>query len=160
MKRPPFRLRQGVVISAALDAVWEFNQDLTKIAEYHPRVNKVDFVSGATRRGADVAYRCHLKDGKNTCVERDIEVVPMKRIVTALPEDTMGLHSIFPDYIVETVFTAIDEQTTRMEFRHYYSTSSIKAKLANLIAGRRIARESQDTLNAIKQAIEREGDSS
>lgn len=30
-----------VVICAPLKIVWEFNQDLGKIAEYHPRVNKV-----------------------------------------------------------------------------------------------------------------------
>jgi hypothetical protein len=41
-----------------------------------------------------------------------------------------------------------------MEFSHYYSTKSSTAKLANIIAKQKIAKESQDTLNAIKNMIE------
>src|SRR5258708_35267875 len=108
MEFPPFQSRQEVVIHAPLQAVWEFRQDLTNIAGYHPRVKGVDLISRKSQRGKGVAYMCYLKDGKNTCVEKDIEVVPMERIVTALPEDTMGITKMLPDYVVETRFTPID----------------------------------------------------
>jgi hypothetical protein len=137
-----------------LAIVWDFNQDLTRIAEYHPRVNKVDLISGQTRRQAGVAYRCHLRDGKNTCVEKDLEVVPMERIVTALPHDTMGLTKLLPDYVVETRFSPLDADTTEMTFSHYYSTNSLMAKLLNPIIKRKLANESGHTLRAIKQAVE------
>ena len=153
--KPQFQSKQEVTINAPLEKVWEFNQDLSKIAKYHPRVNKVDLISGKQFREAGVEYVCHLKDGKNTCLEKDLEVTPMKKIVTALPEDTMGLSKLFPDYIVETLFTSIGEESTKMEFRHYYSTKSLKAKLVNLIAKRKIAKESQETLRAIKNEIEK-----
>src|SRR5436305_11478335 len=81
MEFPPFQSRQEVVIHASLQAVWEFNQDLTNIAAYHPRVERVELISGKRERGKGVAYRCHLTDGKNTCEEKDLEVVPMERIV-------------------------------------------------------------------------------
>jgi hypothetical protein len=155
--RPPLQSRQEVVINAPLERVWSFNQDLTRIAEYHPRVNRVELLSGQRQRGAGVAYMCHLKDGKNTCVEIDLEVVPMRRIVTALPEDTMGLSKIFPDYIVESTLDPIDQDRTRVAFAHFYSTKSLKAKLVNIIARPRIAKESADTLNAIKRAVEEAG---
>src|SRR6266699_2704326 len=155
MEFPPFQSRQEVVIHAPLQAVWEFNQDLTKIAAYHPRVERVDLISGKSQRGKGVAYRCHLKDGKNTCVEKDIEVVPMERIVTALPEDTMGITKMLPDYIVEARLTPLAEHETKVEFRHFYSTKSLKTKLFNVIAKRKIARESQSTLEAIKRTIEK-----
>jgi hypothetical protein len=57
---------------------------------------------------------------------------------------------------VETLFTKLDERTTKMEFYHFYSTKTLKVKLLNLIAWTKIARESQATLNAIKKAIEDE----
>jgi predicted transcriptional regulator len=41
-----------------------------------------------------------------------------------------------------------------VEFAHFYSTKTWKAKLFHWIAGRRIAKESQATLDAIKSAIE------
>ncbi|MDQ2716506.1 MAG: SRPBCC family protein [Chloroflexota bacterium] len=152
---PPFQSRQEVVIHAPLQIVWEFNQDLTNIAVYHPRVKSVDLISGKSQRGPGVAYRCHLKDGKNTCVEKDIEVVPMERVVTALPEDTMGITTLLPDYLVEAKLTPLAEDETKVEFSHYYSTKSLKAKLLNIIVKKKIAQESQDTLDAIKRAIEK-----
>ena len=155
MEFPPFQSKQEVVINAPLQAVWEFNQDLTNIAAYHPRVERVDLISGKRERGNGVAYRCHLKDGKNTCVEKDIEVVPMERIVTALPEDTMGITKLLPDYVVEARLTPLAENETKVEFSHYYSTKSLKTKLFNVIAKSKIARDTQDTLEAMKRTIEK-----
>jgi uncharacterized membrane protein len=86
MEFPPFQSRQEVVIHAPLQAVWEFNQDLTNIAAYHPRVKRVDLISGKSQN---------------------------------------------------------------------YSTKSLKAKLFTLIAKRKMARDSQNTLNAIKRTLEK-----
>lgn len=69
-----------------------------------------------------------------------------------MPQDTFGINRVLPDYIVETTF----ERSGSMEISHYYSTKTLKAKLLNLIAQRRIARETQATLNGIKAAIEGE----
>jgi Polyketide cyclase / dehydrase and lipid transport len=156
MEFPSFQSRQEVVIHAPLQAVWEFNQDLTNIAEYHPRVKRVDLISGKRQREQGVAYRCYLKDGKNTCVEKDLEVVPMERIVTALPEDTMGITKMLPDYIVEARLTPLASNETKVEFSHYYSTKSLKSKLFNILAKKNIARDSQNTLNAMKRTIEKQ----
>jgi len=73
----------------------------------------------------------------------------MQKIVTVLPEDTFGISKILPDYVVETTFQRVGQSATKVEISHYYSTPTLKAKLLNLIAKRRIARETQATLNAI-----------
>ena len=44
--QPPFRSMQGVIINAPLEAVWSYSMDLAKIPEFHPRVVKVDLLSG------------------------------------------------------------------------------------------------------------------
>lgn len=155
MEFPPFQSRQEVVIHAPLQVVWEFNQDLMNIAVYHPRVKRVELISGKCQRGNGVAYRCYLNDGKNTCVEKDLEVVPMERIVTALPEDTMGMTKMLPDYLVEARLAPMASQETKIAFSHYYSTKSLKAKLFTLIAKRKIARDAQNTLDAMKRTIEK-----
>jgi hypothetical protein len=154
--RPPFRSKQEVIINAPLEAVWAFSMDITKIPEFHPRVFKVELLSGKKFREAGVSYRCHLSGGKHTCIEKDIEVVPMEKIVTVLPEDTFGVSKILADYLVETTLQRIGNSSTRVEIAHYYSTTTLKAKLLSLIAKRKIARETQATLNAIKAAIETE----
>jgi len=63
----------------------------SEIPSFHPRVFKVDLLSGKALREPGVAYQCHLAGGKHTCIEKDIEVVPMEKIVTVLPEDTFGI---------------------------------------------------------------------
>jgi uncharacterized membrane protein len=152
--RPPFRSAQAVMINAPLEAVWAYSMDITKIPEFHPRVVTVDLLSGKAFREAGVSYRCHLSGGKHTCVEKDIEILPMQKIVTVLPEDTFGISKILPDYVVETTFHRVGQFSTKVEISHYYSTPTLKAKLLNLVARRKIARETQATLKASKAAIE------
>ena len=154
LMRPKFQSKQEVIIQAPLEKVWEFNMDLSRIAEYHPRVNKVDLISGKQFREAGVSYQCHLNDGKNTCVEKDIEVVPMQKLVTVFPQDTMGLTKLLPDYVVESDLSKIGNNATKVEMSHFYSSSKVKVWLLNFIIKRKIARETQDTLDAMKKCIE------
>ena len=152
--RPPFRSKQEVIIDAPLESVWSFSMDLTKIPEFHPRVVKVDFLSGKTHREPGASYQCHFSRGKHTCIEKDIKIIPLQKIVTVLPEDTFGISKILSDYRVETTFQTLGNRATKVEISHYYSTTTLKAKLLNLIAKSKIARETQATLNAAKATIE------
>jgi hypothetical protein len=151
---PPFRSKQEVIIDAPLQEVWAFSMDLTKIPTFHPRVVKVDLLSGKAHREPGVAYQCHLRGGKHTCIEKDIEIVPMEKIITVLPEDTFGISKILSDYMVQTSFHRMSDSSTRVEISHYYSTRTFKAKLLNLIVRWKIGRETQDMLNAVKRVIE------
>src|SRR5437868_5024940 len=129
--RPPFRSKQQVLINAPLETVWAFNMDVTKLPTFHPRVVEVDLLSGKAQREPGIAYRCHLLGGKHTCIEKDIEIVPMQKIVTVLSEDTFGVTRILPDYVVESTLHRVGESATRIEITHYYSTRTLKAKLLN-----------------------------
>jgi len=152
--QPAFRSKQEIIINAPLEAVWSFTMDLTKIPEFHPRVIKVDLLSGKAFREPGASYQCHLADGKHTCIEKDIEIIPLQKIVTVLPEDTFGISKILTDYRVETTFQTLGHRSTKVEISHYYSTTTLKAKLLNLVAKGKIARETQATLNAAKANIE------
>jgi hypothetical protein len=154
--RPKFQSRQSVTIISPLEKVWEFGRDLSRIAEYHPRVNKVDLISGKQFREVGVAYQCHLSDGKNTCTEKDIEIIPMEKVVTVFLSDTMGLTKLLPDYVVETTLIKIDEQITKIEISHYYSSAKLKVWFLNFVIKRKVAKETQDMLNAMKKTIENE----
>jgi hypothetical protein len=112
------------------------------------------FISGKTLREPGASYQCHLSDGKHRCIEKDIEIVPLQKIVSVLPEDTFGISKILRDYRVETTFQALGDRSAKVEISHYYTTTTLKAKLLNLIAKGKIARETQATLNAAKATIE------
>ena len=51
-------------------------------------------------------------------------------------------------------FQTLGHRSTKVEISHYYSTTTLKAKVLNLIAKGKIARETQATLNAAKATIE------
>ena len=131
-----------------------FGMDLTKIPEFDPRVFKVDLLDGKAFREPGVSYQCHLSGGKHTCIEKDIEIIPLQKIVTILLDDTFGISKILSDYRVETTLQKLGQLSTKMAISHYYSTTTLKAKLLNLIAKGKIARETQATLNAAKATIE------
>lgn len=152
--RPPFRSKQQVVIDAPLEAVWAFCMDLTKIPDFHPRVFKVDLIDGRASRGVGVSYQCHLSGGKHSCIEKDIEIVPLEKIVTVFPQDTFGISKILSDYTVETIFQELGNSSTKVQISHYYSTPTLKAKLLNLVAKGKIARETHATLTSAKATIE------
>lgn len=82
--------------------------DLTKIPEFHPRVFKVDLIDGKAFREPGAAYQCHLSGGKHTCIEKDIEIVPVQKIVTVLPEDTFRrfLGCRFAEFLADSVGAA------------------------------------------------------
>src|SRR5512138_488683 len=119
ISRSKFQSKQSVIINAPVEKIWEFNQDLSKIPEYHPRVNKVELISGKRFREVGVSYQCHLTDGKSNCIEKDIEIIPMERIVTVFPSDTMGLTKLLPDYIVESTLRKIDANKTEVTISHF-----------------------------------------
>ncbi len=152
--RPKFQSKQEVIIQATLETVWEYNMDLTKIAEYHPRVRQVDLISGKRFREEGVSYQCHFNNGRDTCVETDIEIVPLQKLVTVFPQDTMGLTKLLPDYRVESSISQAGEGSTWVEMAHYYSTTGWMARLLNFYIRRKLASETRDTLNAMKKAIE------
>ena len=156
LMKPKFQSRQEIIINAPLEKVWKLNQDLSKIPEFHPRVNKVDLVSGKQFREAGVSYQCNLIDGKNTCIEKDIEIIPMEKLVTEMSSDTMGLTKLLPDYIVETIFSRIDNELTKIEMIHYYSDKKLFVFFLNFLIKIKIAKETLETLNGIKKWIEGE----
>ena len=102
--QPPFRSKQEIIINVPLEAGWSFSMDLTKIPEFHPRVVNVDLLSGKSLREPGGSYQCHLSGGKHTCIEKHIEIIPLEKIVTVLPEDSFGISKILSEYRVETTF--------------------------------------------------------
>jgi hypothetical protein len=149
-----FRGRQEVTIAAPLHAVWSYAMDLSKLTEYNPRVARVEYDGGDNQRIAGGRYKCHLVDGRHWCIEEDVEIVPMVRLITRLPFDTFGITAQFCDYTVETSLRALDAHTTQVAMSHFYATPTLRSRLLDCIARDTIARNTQATLLTLKARIE------
>ena len=66
----------------------------------------------------------------------------------------MGLTKLLPDYVVESTLSKVGENATKVEMSHFYSSSKPVVWLLNFYIKRKLARETQDTLNAMKRSIE------
>ena len=152
--KPKFQSKQSVIINAPPEKVWEFGMDLSRIPSYHPRVNKVDLISGKQFREAGASYQCNLSDGKNTCIEKDIEIIPMEKVVTIFLSDTMGLTKLLPDYIVETTLKPTNTHRTQVSISHFYSSSKWKVRLLNIFIKWKVGKETREMLESMKKAIE------
>lgn len=152
------RVKAEVIIKAPLEKVWDFSLDISKIPEFHPRVNKVDYISGKAIREEGVSYQCNIREGKGkgTCVEKVTEIIPMKKFTTRIPSDSWGLSKIFENYLVDTVFTKLSNDSTKIEILQFYETKTLKAKIINLFARGKITKQTLDTLNGLKNMIEKE----
>jgi hypothetical protein len=145
-----------VVVEASLERAWEYLMDISKIPEFHPRVDHVELLSGSPRRAQGVSYQCEIQHGRGRgrCVEQVTELVPLKSFRTTIPEDTWGLSDLFDDYFVDTCVTPVGQSATRISIRQFYAANSLKAKLVNRIARPRARSQTRATLLAIKRAIE------
>jgi uncharacterized membrane protein len=158
LKNP--QIKVSVTINVPLERVWEYAMDISHIPEFHPRVDKVEFLSGTTQRAEGVEYRCNIltgpSRGRGTCVEKTGEIVPMEHFMTTIPEDSWGLSKLFLDYEVESSFEKITDERTKVTIRQSYSPNGLKGKLVNVVARRRITGQTRDTMNGMKQVLERE----
>ena len=154
------QIEVSVTIDAPLERVWEYAMDISRIPEFHPRVDEVEFLSGTTQRAEGVEYRCNIltgpSRGRGTCVERTVEIVPMEYFMTTIPEDSWGLSKLFLDYEVESSFEKVPDQRTKVTIRQSYSPNGLRGRLVNVVARRRIAGQTRDTMNGMKQLLERE----
>jgi hypothetical protein len=60
-----------------------------------------------------------FRAGSIPALKRIIEIVPLQKIVTVLPEDTFGISRILSDYTVETMFRKLGDASTKVEIRHF-----------------------------------------
>ena len=96
-----FQWKATVQINASLKRVWKIIDDISLIPQYHPKVGKVDFISGQSKREVGVKYQCNILEGrKGSCIEEVVEYIPNKKMSTGISEDTWGMSKMFIDFIV------------------------------------------------------------
>jgi hypothetical protein len=147
-----------VVIDAPLEEVWDYCMDISKIPEFHPRVTKVDMLTGQKYKEVGAEYQCNITEGpgKGTCVEKIEEVIPYESFTTTIPEDTMGLGEMFENYTIDSIYTKVDENTTRLTFKQYFQPRGVKGHLIVWFFKRKFSNHTLDTMNGIKDAVERQ----
>jgi uncharacterized protein YndB with AHSA1/START domain len=154
--RGAFQLKVGIPIAASASRVWDIIDDISLIPKYHPEVRRVDFISGKSRRGPGVRYRCVIPEGrKGTCVEEVVEYIPKRRLSTAMPEDSWGIDKMLSDFIVDTTVEPVDDFSCILEFAAYYNPVGLWNRILNILLLRRgFRKRSLSVMQGIKRLAE------
>lgn len=137
-----FQWDATIRIAASPSRVWEIIDDISLIPSYHPEVQKVDLLSGEKKRRKGAKYKCHILTGrKGSCIEEVVELVPDKRMSTAMGEDSWGLSRMLADFIVDTTVIPVYGNTTELRFEAYYNPVGIGNWLLNALFLRRSMRK-------------------
>lgn len=70
-------------------------------------------------REAGVSYQCHLSGGKHSCIEKDIEIIPLRKIVTVLAKDTFGISMGLTPWLAQPVKTLFAVRCKTLDRQDY-----------------------------------------
>ena len=146
-----------VQINAHTSAVWAVIDDLSLIPRYHPEVEKVECLSGATKRAAGVAYKCIISEGprKGWCVEKVVEYDPNRKMTVSFPEDSWGMSEMLKNFSTELTIEPTVSGGTWVKLRAYYSPRDLKTRVANVLLIRhRMRKRAHRMLQGLKQIVE------
>ena len=148
-----------VSINVPVEKVWDATQDISLIPTYHPEVEKVELLSGNTKRAPGVEYKCIIPEGRprsGSCVEKVIENVKYEKTTILAVEDTWGLSEMLKYYITEVIFEKKDKNTTILHLLGYYEPNGLKMRIMNILVLRRIMKKrGREVLMGVKDLVEK-----
>lgn len=154
------QIEAKVIIDASLEKVWDLNMDILKIPEYHPDVKKVEFISGNSQREEGVIYQLDIIQGKGkkATIEKVkvVRVVPYKKLLTIVLENSSLASKLFSSIRVETLFKKITDRTTKIIIHEYLQTKNILYKFLFSIGKGGVKNQIQSLLDSMKKYAEQE----
>ena len=147
-----------LMIEAPIELVWELCEDITLIPKWHPRVEKVELVSGVKSRAEGVAYKCHFKQGSKDswCVEHITEYVPHEKMTITVPEDSIGLGKLFQNFRSELFYIKNKNRSTTLRLENFYDPIGLKGKVVNIFFKSKMRKQAMETFIGLKKMIEKD----
>jgi len=109
---------RSIEVAAPADQVWGVLGRFMHIDEFHPRVTKVDALSGA-EAGLGAKRRCHFKDGTSV-VEEVVEWNPGRSYRAELSGFSLPLNKAIATLGVEPLDAQRSRATMSMDYRVKY----------------------------------------
>lgn len=136
--------RSEAVINAPVNRIWSVITDINLLHKVNPGVVKA---TGAMDR-LDATRTCEIVNGtrKGTMTERLIEMVPNKRTVWTIENDTMGMKKMLNGTRFVFNLERLDDQRTRVVSETHYAPANLMARIMNALMMRRMIGKAQATI--------------
>lgn len=146
--------RNEAIINAPIASVWAIITDINLLQKVNPGVIKA---TGRMDKQGETRTCEMTNRGKiGTMTEKLIELVPEKKTVWAIENDTMGMSKMLKDTRFCFYLEKIDDYKTKIVNESYYEPANFMVKIINaLMMKRKMGQIQGQILNNIKTLTEK-----
>ena len=146
--------RNETIISAPIANVWAIITDINLLHKVNPGV--ISAKGRMDKQGETRTCEMDNKGRKGTMTERLIELVPEKKTVWTIENDSMGMKKMLADTKFCFYLEKVNEQQTKVINESYYLPITFMAKIMNALMMKSMMRKIQTKiLSNIKSLAEK-----
>ncbi len=146
--------RNETIVNAPVSSVWAIITDINILHKINPGVIKA--TGRMDKQGETRTCEMDNKGRKGTMTEKLIELVPEKKTVWAIENDTMGMAKMLKDPRFCFYLEKLEENKTKIVNESYYEPATFMAKIMNAIMMKKMMAKIQgQILSNIKSIAEK-----
>ena len=146
--------RNEAIINAPIRNIWAAITDINLLQKTNPGVIKA--TGRMDKQGETRTCEFNNKGKKGTMTERLIELVPEKKTVWTIENDTMGMSKMLKGTRFCFILEKLGESKTRIVNESYYKPANFFVSIMNVLMMRKKMRQIQEQiLNNIKSLTEK-----
>jgi len=146
--------RNETVINAPISAVWTIITDINLLPKINPGV--ISATGRMDKQGETRTCQMNNNGRKGTMTEKLIELVPEKKTVWTIENDSMGMGKMIRDPRFCFYLEKLDENKTKVINESYYDPANLIVKIMNaLMMKKKMGQIQAQILSNIKSIAEK-----
>ena len=146
--------KNEAVINAPLSSIWAIITDINLLHKVNPGVIRA--TGRMDKQGETRTCEIDNKGRKGTMTEKLIELVPEKKTVWAIENDTMGMSKMIKDTRFCFYLEKLEDNKTKIVAESYYKPANFMVKIMNALMMKKKLGEIQgQILSNIKSLAEK-----
>jgi len=148
------QVKNETVINAPINSIWAIITDINLLSKVNPGVVKA--TGRMDKEGETRTVEININGKNGTFTEKLIELVPEKKTVWTIENDTMGMSKMLKDNRFVFNLEKLDDNKTRVTNETYYQPANIIAKImSTLMIKGTFGKMQEQMLTNIKTLTER-----
>jgi uncharacterized protein YndB with AHSA1/START domain len=148
------QVRNEAVINAPISSIWAIITDIDVLHKVNPEVVKAS--GRMDKQGETRTCQIDNKGRKGTMTEKLMELVPEKKTVWTIENDTIGMSKMLKNTQFVFNLEKLDDDKTKVINETYYQPANLIAKIMNgLMMKKMIGKAQEEILNNIKSLTEK-----
>ncbi|MDP2059284.1 MAG: SRPBCC family protein [Flavobacteriaceae bacterium] len=147
------QVKNEAVISAPINSIWAIITDIDLLPKVNPGVVKA--TGRMDKEGETRTVEININGKNGTFTEKLIELVPEKKTVWTIENDTMGMSKMLKDNRFIFNLEKLPDNKTKVSIETYYQSANFIAKIMSaLMIKRTFGKMQENMLSNIKTLSE------